>query len=62
MSGLQVGGRHDPLLVSLLVDYVAGYLGGQEDHERKMARYVVSVRCNGSLLRSAVMVLRNASP
>lgn len=38
VSGLQVGGKHDPLLVSLLVDFVAGYLGGAEDQEGTSAR------------------------
>ena len=38
VSGLQVGGKHDPLLVSLLVDFVAGYLGGAEDQESTSAR------------------------
>lgn len=39
VSGLQVGGKHDPLLVSLLVDFVAGYLGGAEDQKGTSARY-----------------------
>lgn len=43
VSGLHVGGTHDPLLVSLLVDFVAGYLGGQEDQEGTSARYVPRV-------------------
>ena len=38
VSGLQVGGKHDPLLVSLLVDFVAGYLGSAEDQESTSAR------------------------
>lgn len=39
MSGLQVGGRHDPLLVSLLFDFISGYLGGEEDQKKTSARY-----------------------
>ena len=38
VSGLQVGGAHDPLLTSLLVDFVAGYLGGRRDQEETSAR------------------------
>lgn len=38
VSGLQVGGSHDPLLVSLLADFIAGYLGGEEDQEGTSAR------------------------
>ncbi|CAM9627762.1 unnamed protein product [Scytosiphon promiscuus] len=57
VSGLQVGGRHDPLLVSLLVDFVAGYLGGAEDQEATSARIGRVIVCGDSVAAPSAELL-----
>ncbi|CAM9630869.1 unnamed protein product, partial [Hapterophycus canaliculatus] len=53
----QVGGKHDPLLVSLLVDFVAGYLGGAEDQERTSARIGRVIVCGDSVAAPSAELL-----
>eukprot|EP00752_Nemacystus_decipiens_P013042 g11537.t2 len=62
VSGLQVGGKHDPLLVSLLVDFVAGYLGGAEDQESTSARIGRVIVCGDSVAAPSAELLNGTGP
>ncbi|CBJ32730.1 conserved unknown protein [Ectocarpus siliculosus] len=58
----KVGGRHDPLLVSLLVDFVAGYLGGVEDQEGTSARIGRVIVCGDSVAAPSAELLSGTGP
>ncbi|CAM9972983.1 unnamed protein product, partial [Ectocarpus sp. 13 AM-2016] len=58
----KVGGRHDPLLVSLLVDFVAGYLGGVEDQEGTSARIGRVIVCGDSVAAPSADLLSGTGP
>eukprot|EP00903_Cladosiphon_okamuranus_P014688 g13614.t1 len=62
VSGLQVGGKHDPLLVSLLVDFIAGYLGGAEDQEGTSARIGRVIVCGDSVATPSAELLNGTGP
>ncbi|CAN0344762.1 unnamed protein product [Laminaria digitata] len=62
VSGLHVGGVHDPLLVSLLVDFVAGYLGGEEEQEGTSARIGRVIVCGDSVAAPSAEMLSGTGP
>ncbi|CAM9590090.1 unnamed protein product [Ascophyllum nodosum] len=62
VSGLQVGGAHDPLLTSLLVDFVAGYLGGRRDQEETSARIGRVIVCGDSVAAPSSELLGGTGP